>query len=280
MDPTVAAIVSGARKYTAAEAFAGQYTMQALVEQTAATWQTFDVILLPTAPRTYTIAEIAGKPVERNSHLGYYTNFVNLMDLAAVAVPAGMRPDGLPFGVSLIGRAFTENALLPLADRLQRQLNRTAGTDPEPLPALAPLAASPVPNGCLLMAVVGAHLTGQPLNWQLTTRGGRLVRTCRTHPDYRFYALANTTPLKPGLVRVPGFEGPGIEVEVWALPADMVGSFVDGVPQPLGIGKVMLEDRTQVMGFIAEPAAIEGATEITRFGGWRKYLASFTPPSP
>ena len=274
MDPTVAAIVSGARKYSAAEAFDGQYTMQALVEQTAEIWKTFDLIVLPTAPRTYTLAEIAEKPIERNSHLGYYTNFVNLMDLAAVAVPAGMRPDGLPFGVSLIGRTFSETALLPLADRLQRQLNHHAGTNPEPLSASAVFAASTVPPGCLLMAVVGAHLTGQPLNWQLTQRGGQLVRTCKSHPDYRLYALANTAPPKPGLVRVPNFEGPGIEVEVWALPADTVGSFVDGIPQPLGIGKLMLEDGTLVMGFISEPAATEGATEITHFGGWRKYLAS------
>jgi allophanate hydrolase len=236
-------------------------------------------MLLPTAPRTYTIAEIAEKPVERNSHLGTYTNFVNLMDLAAVAVPAGMRPasatePALPFGVSLIGRTFTDNALLLLADKLHRALGTTIGGSRQPLSDSAPIDPVGVPNGCLLMAVVGAHLTGQPLNWQLTQRGGRLVRTCRTHPDYKLYALANTTPPKPGLVRVPGFEGPGIEVEVWALPADSVGSFVDGIPQPLGIGKLMLEDGTQVMGFVVEPEAINSAQEITQLGGWRNYLAT------
>ena len=124
------------------------------------------------------------------------------------------------------------------------------------------------------MAVVGAHLQGQPLNWQLTQRGGRLVRTCRTAKTYRFYALKNTTPPKPGLVRVPGFDGPGIEVEVWALPANTVGTFVDGVPQPLSIGTLELEDGQFVKGFLVEPSATEDATEITHLGGWRKYLES------
>ncbi len=279
MDPTVAAIIAGAKKYTASQAFEGQYTMQSLHAETAAAWRTFDLMLLPTAPRTYTIAEIAAQPIERNSHLGYYTNFVNLMDLTAVAIPAGMRPasasePALPFGVSLIGRTFTEIALLPLADKLHRVLGQTIGGSRQPLTDSVRLAPAPVPPGCLLLAVVGAHLTGQPLNSQLTDRGGRLVRTCRTHPDYKLYALANTTPPKPGLVRVPGFEGPGIEVEVWALPADSVGSFIDGIPQPLGIGKLMLEDGTQVMGFIAEPEAINTAQEITQLGGWRNYLAT------
>jgi allophanate hydrolase len=124
------------------------------------------------------------------------------------------------------------------------------------------------------MAVVGAHLSGQPLNWQLTQRGGRLVRTCRTHPDYKFYALKGTIPPKPGLVRIPGYEGPGIEVEIWALPEDTVGSFVEGVPPPLCIGTLRLEDGSQVKGFLAEPFGIENATDITHFGGWRKYLQS------
>ncbi len=124
------------------------------------------------------------------------------------------------------------------------------------------------------MAVVGAHLTGQPLNWQLTQRRGRLRKTCRTAPHYRFYALKNTAPPKPGLVREPGFQGPGIELEVWALPADTVGSFVDGVPQPLSIGTLELEDGSLVKGFLVEPTGIEGALEITHLGGWRSYLAS------
>lgn len=276
MDPTVAAIIGGATKYSAVETYEAAYKLEELRRVTAGVWQEFDVMLLPTAPRAYTHAEIAAEPIKLNSNLGYYTNFVNLLDLAAVAVPAGMSTGApeLPFGVSLIGQAFSEQALLPLADGLQRALNTRLGGGKRLLAESSAMAKSPVPAGCLLMAVVGAHLTGQPLNWQLTQRAGKLVRSSRTSGEYRFYALANSVPMKPGLVREPGFHGVGIEVEVWALPSETVGSFVDGVPQPLGIGKVTLEDGTQVMGFIAEPAATDGATEITHFGGWRAYLKS------
>jgi allophanate hydrolase len=272
MDSTVATIISGAKNYSAADAFNAAYRLEALRKETGKLWKSFDVMLLPTAPRTYSIEEIAEAPIERNSHLGHYTNFVNLLDLSAVAVPAGMRPDGLPFGVSLIGQSFQEVSLLALADRLHRELATTLGGSTRKLAETARLSIESPPHGCLLMAVVGAHLTGQPLNWQLTQRGGRLIRTCRTHPDYRFYALKGTVPPKPGLVRVPGFEGPGIEVEIWALPADTVGTFVDGVPQPLSIGTLRLEDGTLVKGFLVEPAATEDAIDITHLGGWRRYL--------
>lgn len=274
MDPTVAAIISAAKGYSAADTFNAVYKLEALRRETGKLWKSFDVMLLPTAPRTYTIDEIAEAPIERNSHLGYYTNFVNLLDLSAVAVPAGIRPDGLPFGVSLIGQAFQEMSLLTLADRLHRELATTLGGSARKLAETARLSIEPPSPGCLLMAVVGAHLTGQPLNWQLTERGGRLIRTCRTHPDYKFYALKGTVPPKPGLVRVPGFEGPGIEVEIWSLPADTVGTFVDGVPQPLSIGTLRLEDGTLVKGFLVEPAATEDALDITHIGGWRRYLGT------
>jgi allophanate hydrolase len=276
MDPTVAKIIGGAKAYSAADAFEAGYKLEALRRETAAAWKAIDVMLLPTAPRTYTIEDIAEKPIERNSHLGHYTNFVNLLDLAAVALPAGMRADGLPFGVSVIGPTCTDVALLELADRLHRRLGKTLGGSSRELAAAPEVKAAMPPYGCLLMAVVGAHLEGQPLNWQLTQRGGRLVRSCRTAKTYKFYSLKNTVPAKPGLVRVPGFAGPGIEVEVWALPADTVGTFVDGVPQPLSIGTLELEDGQLVKGFLVEPAATEDATEITQLGGWRRYLLSLT----
>jgi allophanate hydrolase len=272
MDPTVAKIISGAANYSAVDTFNAAYKLEAIRRQTKGVWNSIDVMVLPTAPRAYTIEEIEESPLERNSHLGHYTNFVNLLDLSAVAVPAGIRPDGLPFGVSLIGQAFEEVSLLALADRLHRGLASTLGGSDRKLAETSTLPVATPPTGCLLMAVVGAHLTGQPLNWQLTERRGRLIRTCRTHPDYKFYALKGTVPPKPGLVRVPGFEGPGIEVEIWALPADTVGSFVDGVPQPLSIGTLRLEDGTLVKGFLVESAAIEDAVEITHLGGWRRYL--------
>ena len=274
MDPTVATIISGAKNYSAVDAFNAAYKLEDLRSRTKPVWDSIDVMVLPTAPRTYTIKEIAEAPIERNSHLGHYTNFVNLLDLSAVAVPVAIRPDGLPFGVSLIGEAFKDAALLTLADRLHRATSSTLGGSHRRLDETAAIAGAIPPPGCLMMAVVGAHLTGQPLNWQLTQRKGRLVRTCRTHPDYKFYALKGTVPAKPGLVRVPGFEGPGIEVEIWALPSETVGSFVDGVPPPLSIGTLRLEDGSLVKGFLAEPAATEDATDITHFGGWRKYLGS------
>ena len=274
MDPTVEKIISGAKNYSAVDAFNAAYKLEELRSKTRGVWDAIDVMVLPTAPRTYTIEEISEAPIERNSHLGHYTNFVNLLDLSAVAVPAGFREDGLPFGVSLIGEAFKDASLLMLGDKLHRSLGTTLGGSDVKLSDAEILTTTMPPPGCLLMAVVGAHLTGQPLNWQLTQRKGRLVKTCRTHPDYRFYALKGTVPAKPGLVRVPGYEGPGIEVEVWALPEHTVGSFVEGVPPPLAIGSLRLEDGSFVKGFLVEPAAVEDATEITHFGGWRKYLAS------
>jgi len=256
--PVVAQIVRGAASRSAADAYRGLYQLEALKRAAAAQWAGIDVLLLPTAGTIYTKEAVEADPIQLNSNLGYYTNFVNLMDLAAVAMPAGFRRDGLPFGVSLIGPAFSDAALLALASRFA-DLAAPAGVE-------AP--------GCIQVAVVGAHLTGQPLNPQLTERGARLVRSCRTSPDYRFYALANTSPPKPGLVREPGFEGPGIELEIWAVPSQHFGSFVAGVPAPLGIGSVRLETGEWVKGFICEPAGVAGAADITEFGGWRSYLAA------
>jgi allophanate hydrolase len=207
---------------------------------------------------------VASAPVQLNSNLGYYTNFVNLLDLAAVAVPAGLRANGLPFGVSLIAPAFTEAALLSIADRFHRAQS--------PVPGDA-LDLAACPPGCIAVAVVGAHLTGQPLNHELMNREGRLIKVCRTAPGYRLYALEGATPPKPGLVRDQQFRGPGIEVEVWAMPEHQFGSFVAGVPAPLGIGNAVLDDGSTVKSFICEPYAVARATEITRFGGWRHFLS-------
>ena len=212
----------------------------------------------------YTHEAVAKAPVQLNTNLGYYTNFVNLLDLAAVAVPAGVRASGLPFGVSLIGPAFSEQALLCLADRFHRAQTAVPGDV---------LDLAVCPPGCIAVAVVGAHLSGQPLNHELSNRQARLVKTCRTAPGYRLYALDGTMPAKPGLVRDQQFRGPGIEVEVWAMPEHQFGGFVGGVPAPLGIGNAVLDDGSTVKSFICEPYAVASATEITRFGGWRYYLS-------
>ncbi|HUB28960.1 MAG TPA: allophanate hydrolase [Terracidiphilus sp.] len=273
IDATVGEIIRGGKRYSAVEAFEAAYELEALRKQTAAVWESADFLLLPTAPMQYKVAEVLANPVELNSNLGYYTNFVNLMDLAAMAVPGGFKASGLPFGVSLIGPAFTDEGLLRIADRLHRALGSTLGASSRKLADTAAIEASQAPPGCILMAVVGAHLTGQPLNFQLTERKARLVRSARTHADYRLYQLARTTPPKPGLVYTPGFAGRGIEVEVWAMPEDTVGSFLEAIPPPLALGTIRLADGSMVKGFLCEPSGIEGAREITEFGGWRGFLA-------
>ncbi|MEZ5403216.1 MAG: allophanate hydrolase [Bryobacteraceae bacterium] len=257
--PVVAEIIRGAAKYSAADAYRALYRLEELKRAAGEAWRRMDVLLLPTTGTTYTIEAVEADPVRLNANLGHYTNFVNLMDLAAVAVPAGFHSNRTPFGVTLIGQAHSDAGLLDAAARMLS----------EPLPYPAPPGSTPV-------GVLGAHLAGQPLNHELTSRGARLLRTARTAPSYRFYHLRDTTPPKPGLVHEPGFQGPGIEVEVWAVPDDRFGSFVAGVPAPLGIGTAVLEDGTAVKCFICEPYAVAGSTEITRFGGWRGYRASLS----
>jgi len=275
--PIVRGIIAGGAKWSAADGFRAQYRLEELRRQTDRVWRGADLLLLPTTGTTYTLAEGEAEPVRLNTNLGHYTNFVNLLDLAAVALPAGFRPNGLPFGVSLIGPAHTDTALLSVADRLHRHVGGTLGGMATFLSQTEPLTPPSVPPGCTPLAVVGAHLSGQPLNRQLTERGARLTATTKTAPGYRLYALANTAPPKPGLVRAPSFDGPGIEVEVWAVPTPALGGFVAAVPAPLGIGSVELADGSTVTSFVCEPFAVEAATEITQHGGWRAFLASRHP---
>ena len=224
MNPVVRGIIAGGNRFTAVDAFQAEYRLLDLRRDAAKQWSTMDVLVLPTTGTIYTHEQVAADPVKMNANLGYYTNFVNLMDLSAVAAPAGFRSNGLPFGISFIGPAFSDEALLALA---HRYLGERA-----PLLERTP--------GCANLAVVGAHLSGQPLNSQLTRRGARLKKTCRTAPGYRLYALAGSKPAKPGLARDDEFQGPGIEVEVWTIPEDQFGSFTAEVPKPLGIGNVTL----------------------------------------
>jgi allophanate hydrolase len=259
----VAGIILSGTRYKAEDAYRAAYRLEALKRRTAEQWSHMDVLLLPTAGTIYTIDAVEADPVRLNSNLGYYTNFVNLLDLAAIALPAGFRKDRLPFGVSLIGPAFSDAALLTLGQRFLKETSTTTSAAP----------------GCIPIAVVGAHLEGQPLNFQLTDRGARLARRCRTSRDYRLFALAGTTPPKPGLLRQPDFSGLGIEVEVWNVPESEFGGFVAAVPEPLAIGSVKLDSGEWVKGFVCEPLALLKATEITRFGGWRNYLSSSSSDS-
>jgi len=267
-DPTVRQIVEGARGITAVDAFRGQYELARLKQLADAQWARVDVLMLPTAPTIHKVEAVMADPIKLNAQLGHYTNFVNLLDCCAIAVPAGFTEANLPFGVTLVGPAFSDDDLAIAADRLHRGLEPGFGGLRRPLPS----QIKPEPDRNIALAVVGAHLSGQPLHGQLVERDARLLARTRTASHYRLFALANTTPAKPGLVADPDFSGDGIEVEVWAMDTGSFGDFTASVPRPLAIGSVELMDGSVVKGFVCEPAALKGAQDITAYGGWRGYL--------
>lgn len=273
VDPVVATVIRAGRDYSAVDTFNAIYRVRELEVQTRHVWDEFDVLMVPTAPNLPTLSEVAAGPFARNSELGTYTNFVNLLGLSAVAVPFGFTPDGLPFGVTFIARGGRDWALAELAARWQRSLGLAVGAKLRPL-LEADTRITGVPPGAIPLAVVGAHLSGMPLHHQLTERGARLRTVTTTAPQYRLYALKDTQPPKPGLVR--STQGAAIAVEVYDLPADTIGGFLAGIPAPLGLGAIELADGSWVNGFICEPCAVEGADDITSWGGWRKFLDAGT----
>jgi allophanate hydrolase len=262
IEPTVRAILQGGLSISAVEAFKAEYRLREHQRAAEALWEAADVLLLPTAPTTYRLREVMAEPFALNSNLGLYTNFVNLLDMSAIAVPAGFRDNATGFGVTLIGPAWADRALLELARRYE---------EIAPMPDTPPLDLTGV-KPSVKLAVVGAHLAAMPLHWQLTSRDARLVRRCKTASAYRLYAMAGTVPPKPALVHV-GDGGAAIEVEVYELGIEAFGSFVAEVPAPLAIGTVSLDDGSEVKGFVAEPRALDGAEDITALGGWRAYIA-------
>jgi len=247
--------IAGAR-LTAADTFRALYRLQTLRAISEATFAELDAIVLPTAPTTYSTEQVLANPIELNSRLGTYTNFVNLLDLCGLAVPASIRADGKPFGITLLAPGETELGV---------------GSKHLPQPPLAPLPATPG-SGEIAIAVVGAHLSGMALNGELTSLGGRLLEATKTAPDYRLYAL-NTTPAKPGMLRVEAGAGTPIELEIWALSAEAFGKFVAAIPPPLSIGTVRLADGRNVKGFIVEAADVGRAKDISSLGGWRAFAA-------
>lgn len=267
-DPAVRRIVESAHVFSAVDAFRGQYELARLGQLADAEWARMDAMLLPTAPTHHKVADVLADPIRLNSQLGHYTNFANLLDCAAIAIPAGFTAAGMPFGVMLVGPAFSDDALAFHADRLHRALEPSHGGKREPLPASA---ANDGNETTIMLAVVGAHLTGQPLNGQLTERGARLAARTRTAPHYRLFALTGATPPKPGLMAAPGFQGPGIAVELWEMDAAAFGRVTALVPPPLAIGSLQLADGRWVKGFVCEPQGLEGAEDITGFGGWLAY---------
>lgn len=258
--PVTRGIIEGARRLSAADAFDSIHRLAALRRRAEVVWGEIDLLVTPTAGTLYRVSDVLADPLRTNSTLGTYTNFMNLLDLAGLAVPAGRFGCGVPFGITLVAPAFQDDRLLAWGARFLGE--------PPPRAALAP-ASAPV----VRLAVCGAHLAGLPLNPQLVQRGARLVRAATTAPHYRLYALAGAEPRKPGLVRVQE-AGASVAVEVWEMPLDQYGSFVAGIPAPLGIGRIALDDGEQVQGFVCEAHAVRGARDITAFGGWRAFLAS------
>jgi allophanate hydrolase len=269
--PVTRDIILGGRKYSAVDAFNGQYELERLQRLAMEEMNEVDFLALPTAGTIYTVADLEREPVLCNSNLGHYTNFVNFFGLCAIALPAGFRSDGLPFGITVVGHNHFDQALLELGTRWQRAVPLPLGRTASALPP--PDRDPSIKEARRSIAVVGAHMNGLPLNHELTQRWGQLENTTRTAPSYRLYALPGGPPHRPGLVRVAQ-GGASIVLEVWSLPARQFGDFVSAIPAPLGLGTIELEDGSTVQGFVCESYATAGARDITEFGGWRAYLKS------
>ena len=272
LHPVTRQVILAGAHGTAADTFAALYQLEELRRVSDHTFRSIDALLLPTTPTIYSVEEVLADPIGLNSRLGTYTNFVNLLDLCGLAVPAGMRPDGTPFGVTLLAPAGGDAALASIGREFHRATGLPLGALNAPQPA--PAWQSPAPaQGEIPIAVVGAHLSGMPLNGELRAAGGRLLARAKTAPHYRLYALAGTRPPKPGLLRVKSGAGAAIELEVWALSESAFGRFVAAVPPPLSIGTLELDDGSNVKGFLVEAEAVSGARDISGFGGWRAFVA-------
>lgn len=269
--PVTLEIIREGARLSAADAFTAFYRLEQLRRTADATFQQVDALALPTAPTIYTVEQILADPIALNARLGTYTNFVNLLDLCGVAVPSALGAGPAPFGITVlaargsdalaasIGRAYHAATALPL------------GASNLALPPLLPLQAVPAADEVAL-AVVGAHLSGMPLNHELRQAGARFLEATKTSPDYRLHVLPAARPEKPGMLRVAQGHGAAIDVEVWALPSAGLGRLVAGVPAPLSIGTVTLADGRTVKGFLAEAEAVADARDISALGGWRAYM--------
>ena len=270
--PVTREVVLGAQKFSAADAFAGLYRLAALRREAQSVWREIDLLALPTIPGIVTLAEIEADPLGPNARLGTYTNFVNLLDLCALAVPGPFRADGRPAGVTFIAPAGQDALLAAVGRVFHAKAGVTIGATPYHLPQIGD-AQRPIPEASIEIAVVGAHLSGMPLNRDLVALGGEFVRKVITTRDYKFFALSGGPPRRPGLLRVAKGEGHAIETEVWALPPEGFGLFVSSIPAPLCIGTLHLADGTSPKGFLCEAEAFREAEDISEYGGWRAYLA-------
>ena len=276
LHPVIRTIIGGAAAPRAADAFRAYYRLRELRRKIEPMWSDVDAILTPTAGTIYTIAELEADPIALNSNLGTYTNYMNLLDLCGIAVPAGFQADGLPFGVTVAAPAFRDRRLWPLADALHRAAETGMGAARHVLPGSVGFGteANAAGDDTLVLAVCGAHMSGLPLNGELTGRGATMIRACKSASQYRFYALEDFTPPRPGMVHTAGENGHAIDMELWAVPSARFGEFIAGVPSPLAIGTVELEDGTGVKGFVCEAYAAQGGRDISELGSWREYVAS------
>jgi allophanate hydrolase len=271
LHPVTRQIYGSARTLSAADAFNGLYALQALKKRVEPLIASIDLLCVPTAPRHFTLAELAVEPIRENSRLGTYTNFVNLLDLCGTAMPTGTRTDGLPASLTLLAPAGKDGLVASLAFRLHERSGLKLGATAWALPEAEP-ARHDTPEDRIELVVVGAHLSGMPLNGELKAIGGRFLRATRTAATYRLFALAGTVPPKPGLLRISEAAGSPIEVEVWSLSPDAFGRFVAAIPAPLGIATLALEDGSSAKGFVVEASATRDALDITVYRGWRAYM--------
>lgn len=270
--PVTRGIIEGAGGFSATDLFEGQYRLAALRRAAAVCWKDTDTLAVPTFPRPRNVAEIEADPLGPNSELGTYTNFVNLLDLCALAVPGRFRDDGFPAGVTFIAPAGRDHVLAGIGAAFQRASGIPIGaTGRAPAASSFPAVAK---DERIEIVVVGAHMSGLPLNRELTELGGTFLRAVDTAPHYRFFALPGGPPFRPGLLRVASGTGVAIATEVWSLSPAAFGSFVSRIPSPLGIGTLTLADGTSPKGFLVEAEAVRGAEDISSFGGWRAYMAA------
>ena len=278
MHPVTREIVLSGLRPTAIDAFAAFYKLEALRRVADHAFSQIDALVLPTAPTVYSVKQVLADPIQLNSRLGTYTNFVNLLDLCGLAIPASVTEAGVPFGITLLAPGGADARLAEIGRVFHADSGLPLGALKRPQEPLAPLSIS-LADGEVAVAVVGAHLSGLTLNGELRALGGRLLEVARTAPDYRLFALSDTKPPKPGLLRVDSSKGAAIEVEVWGVPMEAFGRLVAAVPIPLSIGTIRLSDDRDVKGFLVEAAATVGARDISSFGGWRAFLAREQTPA-
>ncbi|EFL90913.1 allophanate hydrolase [Ahrensia sp. R2A130] len=268
--PVTRGIIGAAEGMTAADAFRGFYQLSDLKRAAQPILDGCDMLCVPTIPTFYSVADLEADPVTPNNNFGTYTNFVNLLDMCGIAVPTEARSDGRPGSITLLAAAGRDADVASLARSFERDTTRNLGATKHPVPQPQDLPA--VAADTMEIAVCGAHMSGLPLNWQLTDRGATFLRTVKTAAVYGFYALSGDGPARPGLVRDTDV-GAAIDLEIWALPEHEFGSFMAGIPSPLGIGTIELSDGGTVKGFLCEASGTEGAQDISQLGDWRTYLA-------